>query len=196
MSFHPVLLEGAVVRLEPVTEAHLAELEAAALRAPQVFRHIPYCMDSPDAVRRRFRAAVALNTSGDGVYFAHRHRASGEVIGGTGIRVVDPAVISLEIGMTWIVPEWQRTGVNTEAKLLQLTHCFEALSVARVEFKTDVLNERSRAAIARLGAREEGTMRKHMRREDGSLRDSVLFSIIAADWPDVKARLERLRARH
>jgi RimJ/RimL family protein N-acetyltransferase len=137
---------------------------------------------------------MAINQTGKGGYFANRLRSSGKVIGGTGIRVVDPGVPSVEIGMTWILPQWQRTRVNTEAKFLQLSYCFEEAGVERVEFKTDALNARSRAAIARLGAREEGTMRSHMRRENGTLRDSVYFAITLPEWPLVKTRLESMLA--
>jgi RimJ/RimL family protein N-acetyltransferase len=105
------------------------------------------------------------------------------------IRAVDPSTPSVEIGGTWLVPAWQRSRVNTEAKLLQLTHCFETLGVARVEFKTDSCNARSRVAIARLGATEEGTFRCHIRRHDGTLRDSVFFSITMGEWARVKAGL-------
>jgi RimJ/RimL family protein N-acetyltransferase len=101
----------------------------------------------------------------------------------------------VEIGWTWIGREWQRTAVNTEAKLLLLKYAFETLGCNRVEFKTDVLNERSRAALARIGAREEGVMRRHMVTDSGRVRDSVYFSIIAEEWPEVRAKLEaRLRA--
>ena len=102
---------------------------------------------------------------------------------------------SVEIGGTWIVPRHQRTAVNSEAKLLQLTHCFDVLGCARVELKTDIRNERSRAAILRLGATQEGILRSHMRRADGSLRDSVLFSIVAGEWPSVRDRLQRALSR-
>src|SRR5262249_38304344 len=109
--------------------------------------------------------------------------------GGTSIRITDPDTPTVEIGATWIVPAWQRTRVNTEAKYLQLSHCFDRLGITRVEFKTDALNARSRAAIRRIGATEEGTLRSHMRRQNGSIRDSVYFSIIASEWPVVKASL-------
>ena len=97
----------------------------------------------------------------------------------------------VEVGSTWIAPPWQRTVVNTEAKYLMLQHAFEAWKCLRVELKTDALNHRSRAAILRLGAKEEGTLRKHMVTWDGRQRDSVYFSILDTEWPDVKARLER-----
>jgi len=116
--------------------------------------------------------------------------ATGEIAGGTSIRVVDRALPSVEIGGTWILPAWQRTRVNTEAKLLMLGRCFESLGCERVELKTDIRNTRSQAAIARLGATREGVLRAHMRRADGSLRDSVLFSITAPEWPALRERLQ------
>jgi RimJ/RimL family protein N-acetyltransferase len=194
MRFTAVPLQGTTVRLEPVTEEHLPELEAAALGAAGVFQHIPYGMETAVDVHRVFGMAMAINQTGNGAYFTHRLCSSGKLIGGTGIRIVDPGVPSAEIGMTWLVPRWQRTRVNTEAKYLQLSHCFEVAGIERVEFKTDALNVRSRAAIARLGAREEGTMRSHMRRENGTLRDSVFFAITLPEWPVVKARLESMLA--
>src|SRR5262252_5686982 len=164
MQFIAAALTGTTVCLEPVTEELLPEMEAAALQARAVFRHIPYQMETAADVHCAFGRAMAINGTGNGAYFATRLCSSRKIIGGTGIRVVDPGVPSVEIGMTWILPEWQRTRVNTEAKYLQLSYCFEVAGVVRVEFKTDALNARSRAAIARLGAREEGTMRSHMRR--------------------------------
>jgi RimJ/RimL family protein N-acetyltransferase len=109
--------------------------------------------------------------------------------------LIDPLVPSLEIGATWVVPRCQRTHVNTEAKRLMLAHAFDALGCARVELKTDERNDRSRAAILRLGAQEEGTHRNHMRRADGSLRNSVYFSITREDWPGVRRRLDARLAR-
>jgi RimJ/RimL family protein N-acetyltransferase len=116
------------------------------------------------------------------------------VVGSTRFHAVEPEQPRVEIGYTWIAPRWQRTGINTEAKYLMLRHAFEALGCQRVEFKTDALNTRSRAAIRGIGAREEGTLRQHMVTASGRLRDSVCFGIVASEWPDVRARLEhRLR---
>jgi RimJ/RimL family protein N-acetyltransferase len=192
MKLAPVTLEGATIRLEPVTEAHVPDMTVAALSAPEIWTHIPYRVRTAADVERLAAVGLELNRNGAGIAFATRHRATGHLVGGTIIRIVDARVPSVEIGSTWIVPEWQRTRVNTEAKFLQLRHCFEASGIVRVEFKTDVQNSKSRAAIARLGATEEGIFRRHMRREDGTLRDSVYFSIVDSDWPSIKARLESL----
>lgn len=183
-------LVGSTVRLLPLEAALEARVIGAALAHPEVWRHIPYPMQSEADVRARLAQAAAIRESGNGVIYATEHRASGEIVGGTGVWIVDPRVPSFEIGSTWIVPAFQRTRVNSEAKYLQLTFAFEALGAARVELKTDVRNERSRAAISRIGAKEEGILRNHMRRADGTLRDSVLFSITVEEWPKVKLALK------
>jgi RimJ/RimL family protein N-acetyltransferase len=192
MHFAPCTLTGAVVRLEPLTLEHLPELTRVALSVSEIFTHFALPMRSAAEIEQTFVHGLAKQTASEIVAFTTRLVASGELIGGTLLRLVDRTVPSVEIGGTWIVPRWQRTCVNTEAKLLQLSHCFEQLGCQRVELKTDVRNERSQAAIARIGATREGVLRSHMRRVDGSLRDSVLFSMLASEWPD---RRERLRAR-
>ena len=122
-------------------------------------------------------------------------RKTGRIVGSTSYLAIEPAHKRLEIGGTWITPSHQRSPVNTEAKLLQLSHCFEVLGCNRVEFKTDSRNAKSRAALARIGAVEEGTFRAHMVMPDGALRTSVYFSVIASEWPGVKARLLQKLAR-
>ena len=146
-------------------------------------------MSTEADVRARLAQAAAIRSSGNGIVYATEHRPTGEIVGGTAILTVDSRVPSFEIGSTWVVPPFQRTRTNTEAKYLQLSFVFEELRAARVELKTDVRNERSRSAIARIGAREEGILRNHMRRADGTLRDSVLFSITLEEWPKVKQAL-------
>jgi RimJ/RimL family protein N-acetyltransferase len=127
--------------------------------------------------------------------FATIDQMSGRIVGSTCYLAIEPAHKRLEIGGTWITPSHKRSPVNTEAKLLQLTHCFEVLGCNRVEFKTDARNAESRAALARIGAVEEGTFRAHMVMPDGQLRSSVYFSVIASEWPEVKARLVQRSAR-
>jgi RimJ/RimL family protein N-acetyltransferase len=127
------------------------------------------------------------------VAWATVDRASGRAIGSTRFGDIEPDHGRVEIGWTWIAPAFQRTAVNTEAKLLQLTYAFETLGAGRVALKTDGRNERSQAAIARLGAVREGVLRRHTRLPDGFVRDTVYYSILADEWPAVKARLtERL----
>lgn len=190
MDFTPVPLVGHTVLLEPLAREHFAAVTAAALSAPEVWTHIPYAMSDPGQVERVLAQALDLQSRGAAVSFVTRLAASGEIAGGTSIRVVDRTLPSVEIGGTWVLPAWQRTAVNSEAKLLMLSHCFERLGCERVELKTDIRNTRSQAAIGRLGATREGVLRAHMRRVDGSARDSVLFSIIAGEWPALRERLE------
>jgi N-acetyltransferase len=125
------------------------------------------------------------------VAFATVERASGKVIGSTRFMNIDRANRRVEIGSTWIIPAWQLTTVNTEAKFLMLRHAFEEWRCIRVELKTDALNQKSRKAILRIGAKEEGTLRKHVITWTGRARDSVYFSILDSEWPEVKARLEQ-----
>jgi RimJ/RimL family protein N-acetyltransferase len=133
--------------------------------------------------------AFAEQQAGQSVVFVTVERASGQVVGSTRFMNIDRANRHVEIGSTWIAPAWQRTAVNTEAKLLMLGHAFEQWGCMRVELKTDSLNEKSRKAILRLGATEEGTFRKHMVTASGRIRHSVYFSLIDEEWPEVKARL-------
>ncbi|HVP04967.1 MAG TPA: GNAT family protein [Dehalococcoidia bacterium] len=186
----PVTLGGRYVRLEPLGPQHFESLlEVAANRG--IFRYFPVQIESPEEVRTYLGHCVAQMESGAGVTFTTVSLADERPVGGTSFLAIDRLNRRLEIGGTWIAPEWQRTACNTEAKYLQLRHCFEELGCIRVEFKTDSLNERSRAALARIGAVEEGTFRNHMIvQPSGRYRHSVYFSVIESEWPDVKARLE------
>lgn len=190
LALRPVTLRGPTLALRPLTPAELLEVSATVLAYPELFTHIPYPMKTADDVKRAFERAMVGAERGLLLPFGTRLRSTGELVGSSTLFAVDPLVPSLEIGATWIVPPWQRTRVNTEAKRLMLGHAFDELGCARVELKTDELNTRSRAAIRRIGGREEGTHRNHMRRADGSLRNSVYFSITAEDWPEVRARLD------
>jgi RimJ/RimL family protein N-acetyltransferase len=139
--------------------------------------------------------ALRLQADGVALPFAVMERASGRAIGSSRYAAIDRFNRRLEIGWTWYAPVWQRTAVNTETKYLMLRHAFETLGCLRVEFKTDALNERSRKALLRIGAKEEGTFRRHMIMPGGRIRDSVYFSIIDSEWPAVRARLEELLDR-
>ena len=187
----PLTLEGAVVRLEPIRADH-AQLfwEAARDSVDDIFRWIPYSVKTPADFQKLVSKALAEQERGESVVFATVERGSGRVIGSTRFMNIDRANRHLEIGSTWIVPAWQRTAVNTEAKYLMLRHAFEQWNCARVELKTDAMNQKSRAAILRLGAREEGTLRRHMLTWTGRMRDSVYFSILDSEWPEVKTRLQ------
>ena len=195
MRVEPVTLEGTHVRLEPATPDHVDGLWHAG-RFPELWRYRPFPVYSRDDMAAQVGAALATAAAGTLFLFATVDPASGRPIGSTSFLNIDPANRRLEIGGTWLTPAWQRSAANTEAKYLQLRHCFETLGCLRVEFKTDLRNIRSRAALARIGAVEEGTFRRHVVLPDGYLRDSVYFSILDREWPAVSDRLQALLAAH
>ena len=192
----PVTLEGAVARLEPLRHEH-AELfwEAAKNDLDDIFRWIPYSMKTPEDFRRLIDKGFDEQEQGESVVFATVDRSSGCVIGSTRFMNIDRANRRVEIGSTWIAPAWQRTGVNTDAKFVMLRHAFEVWKCMRVELKTDALNQKSRSAILRIGAKEEGTLRRHLVTCTGRVRDTVYFSILDEEWAGVKARLEQKLAK-
>lgn len=194
MNIEPVTLEGTHVRLEPLSLAHHEALSNIGLDE-SIWRWNPTPVQTADEMRAYIEEALAGQASGTVLPFATVERSSGTVVGSTRYANVEVAHRRLEIGWTWIAPRWQRTAVNTEAKYLMLRHAFETLGCQRVELKTDSLNERSRNAILRLGAKEEGTFRNHMMTSSGRIRHSVYFSIIDSEWPAVKAGLEEKLAR-
>ncbi|HVF87829.1 MAG TPA: GNAT family protein [Pyrinomonadaceae bacterium] len=189
MLIESVTLEGKYVRLEPLTLNHHAALCEVGLDE-DLWRWTLARVETPDDLRRYIRAALDEGVSGVSLPFATIEKQTGRAVGSTRFGNIDRANRRLEIGWTWVARNWQRTAVNTEAKYLMLRHAFETLDAIRVEFKTDSLNERSRRAILRLGAKEEGTFRNHMIVHDGRLRHSVYYSIIADEWPTVRATLE------
>lgn len=189
MKVEPVILDGGKVRLEPLSLDHHADLCEIGLKE-ELWRLIPTFISSPEDMRGYIQSALDDQQKGIALPFATIDKASGKAIGSTRFGNISTADKRAEIGWTWIAPEFQRTFVNTEAKYLMLRHAFEAWRCNRVEFKTDALNEKSRNAILRLGAVQEGIFRQHVVTYSGRLRDSVYFSIINTEWPDVKARLE------
>jgi N-acetyltransferase len=189
-----VTLVGRNVRLEPLTRGHLPRLVEVGLD-PDLWRWTPGRVRTPEQMAAYVDRALDERAAGRALPFATVEQATGTVVGSTRFGAIEPAHRRLEIGWTWVARPWQRTPVNTEAKYLMLRHAFEALRCIRVELKTDALNERSRQAIRRLGAVEEGTLRSHVITESGRHRDTVYYSILAAEWPDVRGRLEaRLEA--
>jgi len=188
----PVTLEGRVVRLEPLSLDHLDGLIAVGLE-PELWRLTMSRGRTPEEMREYVEQALAEQRAGSAVPFATVEHASGRVIGSTRFGNIAPSHRRVEIGWTWVAPAWQRTAVNTEAKYLMLRHAFEEWGCIRVEIKTSALNERSRRAILRIGAIEEGTLRQHLITPDGTFRDTVYFSVIDREWPAVKTRLENLR---
>lgn len=190
----PVTLEGAHVRLVPLTLEHLPALAEIAFD-PELWRWTGSRVESPDDLRAYVEEALQMQARGAALPFATTLRDSGQVVGSTRFGNIELQHKRVEIGWTWIARPWQRSAVNTEAKYLMLRHAFEALDCNRVELKTDVLNERSRAAILRLGAKQEGILRQHMIAPGGRVRDTVYFSIVREEWPAVKAELERKMGR-
>jgi RimJ/RimL family protein N-acetyltransferase len=187
----PVMLEGIHVRLEPLAQAHLSGLADVGLDE-ELWRWIPTPVRTPEEMAAYLDTALNEQERGTSLPFAIIEKATGRVIGSTRYGNIDRTHHRVEIGWTWVARRWQRTVMNTEAKYLLLRHAFETLGCVRVELKTDSLNERSRAAILRIGAQEEGIFRNHMITASGRIRHSVYFSIIDSEWPAVKARLESM----
>jgi RimJ/RimL family protein N-acetyltransferase len=191
----PVALEGHHVRLEPLTKAHLAGLAQVGLDE-ELWRWIPTQVRTAEEMAAYIETALEEQKRGLSLPFAILEKASDRVIGSTRYGNIDHLHHRVEIGWTWVAREWQRTTMNTEAKYLLLRHAFETLGCIRVELKTDSLNEKSRAAILRIGAQQEGIFRNHMITASGRIRHTVYFSIVDSEWPAVKARLEsRLNSR-
>jgi RimJ/RimL family protein N-acetyltransferase len=187
----PVTLEGRHVRLEPLAKGHLAGLARVGLDK-ELWRWIPTPVRTQEDMAAYIETALQEQERGVALPFAILEKATGRAIGSTRYGNIDRVHHRVEIGWTWVARDWQGTAMNTEAKYLLLKHAFETLGCLRVELKTDSLNEQSRAAILRIGAKEEGIFRNHMITESGRIRHSVYFSIIESEWPAVKARLETM----
>jgi N-acetyltransferase len=188
MNPEPVTLNGRVVRLEPLTLEHVEPLAAVGLD-PELWRWIPNQVTTVAEMRAYVETALDEQRRGVSLPFAIVDQASGRPIGSTRYGNIERAHRRLEIGWTWYATAYQRTAANTEAKLLLLGHAFDALGAHRVELKTDALNEKSRNAILRIGATQEGIFRRHIITASGRVRDTVYFSILDSEWPAVKARL-------
>jgi RimJ/RimL family protein N-acetyltransferase len=187
----PVTLQGPIVRLEPLAERHLDDLARVA-DDDAIWRWIIAGPMDEAGLRAWYETARDNAATGSEVPFATVDVASGRAIGSSRFMSIAPEHRRLEIGWTWLGTAYQRTGANRAAKLLQLTHAFETLDAERVEFKTHARNERSRAALLGIGAQFEGILRHHTIMPDGSNRDSAFYSVLAAEWPAVRSRLERI----
>jgi N-acetyltransferase len=194
MEIVPVTLTGDHVRLVPMTLDHLDALWEAG-RHPELWRWTWAAIASPADMRRYVEEALALAAAGRSLPFVTTDAATGRVIGSTRYGNAEPVHRRVEIGWTWITPAWQRTRVNTEAKLLMLRHAFEHWGCQRVELKTDALNEKSKNAMLRIGATAEGVFRKHGLTDTGRVRDTAWFSITDDEWPRVEGRLREMLAR-
>lgn len=202
MLVEPVVLEGRLVRLEPLSLDHLESLCEVGLGSG-AFRWFTDPIETPQQMRGHVERAAEATRHGTQVCFATVDLSTGQAVGSTHYLNIERVHHRLEIGYTWLSPTLHGRGHNSEAKLLQLEHAFERLGANRVEWKTDALNERSRGALLGIGATFEGIFRDHIIVADGRLRASAYYSVIRAEWPEVKARLERrlerqaqLAARH
>lgn len=194
MQIEKLVLEGPGVRLEPLTQSHQVGL-AQAIEDGELWKLPVTIIPHPNDLPTFFARAESAFQAGLELPFATIDKASGSVVGSTRFRNIEAAHKRAEIGFTFIAQRFQRTHINSEAKLLMLAHAFEVWQLNRVELLTDVLNEKSRAAIARLGAQQEGIVRSHMIMRDGRVRDSVLFSIIRSEWPATKRRMQEKLSR-
>lgn len=195
MNVAPVTLVGEYVCLRPLSIDDVAGMARVGLD-PELWRLQIRKIGTEDEMRAYVQTALDEAAAGTALPFVIVDRKTDAIIGSTRFADIVKEHRRLEIGWTWLAPTYQRTAANTEAKLLLLTHAFENFGVMRVTFKTDALNARSRAAILRIGAVEEGTFRKHMLCDDGRVRDSVYFSIVDTDWPRVKRTLQERLASY
>lgn len=187
----PVTLRGHSVQLLPLTEEHFDELTELAADQ-RIWQHYAVDMSTPEKARAAFRQALAERDRGRQYPFVVILRDSWKIIGSTRFLDLTPEHRKLEIGWTWYHPDYWGTDINPECKLLLLTYCFDVLETVRVQFKTDELNERSRAAIQKIGGKPEGILRNDMIRSNGSLRQSACFSITDKDWPESRNKLAQL----
>ena len=190
MNLEKVTLQGSHVRLEPLGLQHKSEL-CDAIRDGELWKLWVTLVPHPDNIDGFFDFAKSSHATGFGLTFATINKVTGKVVGSTRFMRTELGHKRTEIGFTFLAKSAQRTAINTEAKLLMLTHAFEVLGLNRVEIVTDALNENSRLAILRLGAKEEGFLRSHMVMPDGRVRDSVMHSILKEDWTEVKKGLEQ-----
>ena len=186
---HPVTLKGAIATLEPLAPGHAMALAKAAADG-ELWRLWYTHIAPPDKMEEYVTTALGMRENQGAMPFVVRENATGEVVGCTRYFNVDATHRRLEIGHTWYAKRVQRTGLNTECKLMLLAHAFEALHCIAVEFRTHWFNHASRTAIARLGAKQDGVLRNHQLMSDGARRDTVVFSIIDGEWPAVKQHLQ------
>jgi RimJ/RimL family protein N-acetyltransferase len=190
MKIERITLEGEYVRLEPLSvDQHLSGLQDAGADA-SIFRWFDADYSTSEKMQAFVADALEAEANGDSLPFATVWKETDEIIGSTRFCAIKPENQSVEIGWTWLTPEYQRTPANTEAKYLMLRHAFQMWDCVRVEFETAAGNNRAREALSRIGATEEGVLRKHMLIH-GELKDSVYFSIIDSEWPEIKELLMR-----
>ncbi len=194
MKILPATLAGRFVHLKPMCQEHTLELWEAG-NNPDIWEWNIDPVSSVEGMQQYVQAALESQNEGKALPFVVIENKSRKIIGSTRYGNIEPKHRRLEIGWTWLSPAWWRTSINTECKYLLLSYAFENLDCIRVELKTDALNQRSRNAILRIGAKEEGTLRRHMLGSTGRVRDSVYYSILVEEWPEVKRHLERELSR-
>ena len=183
-----ITLSGSHATLEPLSEDHHDGL-VEATRDGELWKLWYTSVPSPETMRNEIKRRLGLQQAGSMLPWTVRSRATGKIVGMTTYMNIDAVYRRVEIGSTWYARTAQRTPLNTECKLMLLTHAFESLTCIAVEFRTAFFNHASRQAIERLGAKQDGILRSHQRYADGNLRDTVVFSIIASEWPSVKQHL-------
>ena len=186
----PVKLKGGIVRLEPLREEHLDALGEVA-HHESLWLYTMTRVSNESELRAYVKAALDMAATGTALPFVTILNREDRVVGSTRFANYDRENGRIEIGWTWLAPQYHRTGANVEAKLLMMTHAFEQLGCNRVEFKTDVLNSKSRNALLGIGATEEGVLRQHVWLWSGRWRDSIYYSVLASEWPAVKERLRQ-----
>lgn len=191
----PVTLEFNGVRLEPMAPSHAEDLARAA-RDGELWKIRVTSVPAPGEESGYIDAALAMREAGSRLPFVVRELRSGDIIGSTSYHDIVPAIDRVEIGYTWYAKSWQRSHVNTSCKLMLMRHAFDTLGCKLVGFRTDNFNHASREAIGRLGARCDGVIRHHALRRDGTVRDTVMFSITAGEWPEIRAQLEYRLGRY
>ncbi len=195
MDIHPLTLTGKIVRLEPLSEAHIPELTVAG-QDEGIWQYMRYgVIKTEEQMGVLVRELLRRQQRGTDLPFTVFHQEAGRAIGMTRYMEIQREARGLEIGGTWYDPQYQRTAVNTECKHILLRYAFEELGCIRVQFKADLRNERSQRAIERLGAVREGVLRDHILLPDGTVRSSVYYSILKAEWPAIQARLEEMLQR-
>ena len=195
LRIEPIVLAGRLARLEPLDPRHLPDLQAAT--ADGALSALWYTsVPTVDGMQAEIDRRLGLQAAGSMLPFAVVRQSDGKAVGMTTYMNIDAANDRLEIGSTWISAAAQGTGINAECKLMLLTHAFETLGCIAVEFRTHFMNRQSRAAIERVGARLDGILRSHMRLPNGTIRDTAVYSVIASEWPSVRANLENRLSRH
>jgi RimJ/RimL family protein N-acetyltransferase len=195
MECQPLHLQGTSVSLEPLEQAHIADIRNAAADG-ELWKLFFTSVPGPEQTQQWLDTALTMQSQQKAIPFIVREKSGGKIVGSTRFCNIDHQHQRLEIGYTWYSQSVQRSAINTECKLLLLTHAFEVLNCIAVEFRTDWFNRRSQAAIERLGAKRDGVLRNHMILPDGRIRDTVVYSILQNEWPGLKKNLQYMQNKY